>query len=141
MSVTVFFDTNVLVYRFDFSEPDKRTIARQLLDDAIAAGTAALSTQSLQEFYNVATRKFKMPSAVAKGFAHGFSRAFVVQVTPALIFAAMDRHAAGGFSFWDALIVEAAIDSGAKLLYSEDMEDGRIVDGLTIRNPFVAVNP
>lgn len=138
MSTATFFDTNVLVYRFDFSEPGKRAIAHQLLDEAIAGGTAALSTQSLQEFYNVATRKFKMPAAIAKGFASAFSRANVVQVTPPLIFAAMDRHAGGGFSFWDALIVETALDAGADVLYSEDMTDGLVIDRLTIRNPFLA---
>lgn len=132
-----FFDTNVLVYRVDFREPAKRAVAERLIDAAVVAGTAILSTQTLIEFYNSVTRKLGMPSAHAKVIAEGYGRIPLVTLTAPLIFAAMDRHAGGQFSFWDALIVEAALAGGAKVLYTEDMQDGLVVDGLTITNPFL----
>lgn len=132
----VFLDTNVLIYRIDFRAPAKREAAANLVDAALADGTAVLSTQVLQEFYSAATRKLGMPAGDARAIAAEYARAEVVQVGTPLIFAAMERHAAGGFSFWDALIVEAALAGGAALLYSEDMQDGRRVEGLAIRNPF-----
>lgn len=132
-----FFDTNVLVYRVDSREPDKREVAKRLFDQALAAGLAVLSTQTLQEFYNAATRKLGMPLAIARILAGEYSHAPVVTLSPTLILAAMDRHAAGQFSFRDALIVEAALAGGAEVLYTEDMQDGQTPDGLTIRNPFL----
>ncbi len=134
--MSVFFDSNVLVYRFDYSVPAKQAVAKQLVDSAFEAGNAMLSTQCLQEFYHVATRKFRMPSADAMGFARAYAKAKVVTVSPDVVFLAMERHATGNFSFWDALIVESALAGGARVLYSEDMHDGLQIGPLTIRNPF-----
>lgn len=135
----VFLDSNVLVYRVDYREPDKQAIASQLIDSVLAEGDAVISTQSLQEFYNATTRKLGLAPVDARRLAMSFSAAFVVQLTPQLIFAGMARHASGQFSFWDALIVEAALAGGAKVLYTEDMRDGTVVDGLRICNPFLGV--
>ena len=136
--MSVFFDSNVLIYRIDYRDAHKNAIAAALIDAALADGSAMISTQSLQEFYSAATRKLGIPAEDVKNVAVEYRRARIVQLTPKLIFAAMSRHGAGGFSFWDALIVEAALYGGAKILYSEDMQDGMRVDGLTIRNPFGA---
>lgn len=137
--MTVFFDSNVLVYRVDYKEPGKRDIASRLIDESLGRDEAMISTQSLQEFYNAATRRIGLPAREAKLVAEYYGSAHVIQVTPGLIFSAMDRHGVGGFSFWDALIVEAALAGGARVLYSEDMQDGMRVGDLVIRNPFAAV--
>ena len=132
----VYFDTNMLLYRFDHSAPRKQAIARRLLDDAIGDGSAVLSTQNLQEFYSVATAKFKMPGDIAQSFARSFARATVIQLTPDMIFAAMDRQRSGSFAFWDALVIEAALRAGVEVLYSEDMQHGQVIEGLRLHNPF-----
>lgn len=134
----VFFDTNLLVYRVDSRDPGKRDIAGQLYGTALAEGEAVLSTQTLQEFYNAATRKLGMPPAMARAVAIEYGRSHIVQLIPSLIFAAMQRHAAGNISFWDALIIEAALAGGARVLYTEDLQHGQVIDGLTITNPFLA---
>ena len=134
-----FFDSNILVYRVDFRAPAKRAVACRLFDAALLENRAILSTQSLQEFYNAATRKLGMPEQQAKAVALRYGQAAIVQLTSSLVFAAMDRHASGQFSFRDALIVEAAIAGAAETLYSEDMQDGLSIGGLTIRNPFAGI--
>jgi len=134
--VTAFLDTNILIYRIDRQAPAKQRRAQALIEQLYQSGEAMVSTQVLQEFYNMATGKLRVPSEIAAGIAKRHANGRMVQVTPALIFSAMDRHASGQFSFWDALIVEAALAGGAKLLYTEDLQDGLTVDGLTIRNPF-----
>ena len=136
--MTAFLDTNILIYRIDLLAPVKQKRAAELVNELYLAGEAVLSTQVLQEFYNTATGKFRLPPADAALAAQAHARTRVVQLTLPLIFAAMARHAGGQFSFWDALIVEAALAGGAKVLYTEDLRDGLVIDGLTIRNPFLA---
>lgn len=133
-----FLDSNILVYRAEYRAPEKRAVAAMLVSDLLAAGDAVLSTQSLHEFYNAMTRKLGLAPQDARELAMQYSAARIVQVTPVMSFAAMQRHAAGQFSFWDALIIEAALTAGCKTLYSEDMQHGLVVDGLTITNPFLA---
>lgn len=134
----VFFDTNILLYRIDYRSPLKQQVAERLLALHYEAGDVAMSTQVLQEFYSIAAGKLRVAPHLAAELVKGFACGLVIQVTPAVIFAAMTRHAEGGFSFWDALIVEAALTAGARVLYSEDMQHGRVIDGrLTLCNPFL----
>lgn len=138
MSGKYFADTNILVYAFDNSEPEKQKIALQLLEKYGNAGELAVSTQVLQEFFAVVTRKLKPPleADVAQQLVQSFSRYPVEQVTPQLIDKAIDRYRRESFSFWDSLVVEAAISNGSKILLSEDMQDGRKIEQLIIKNPF-----
>lgn len=134
----VFFDSNILLYGVDDKEPTKQRQAQPLLVEHYAAEQAVISTQVLQEFYNIATGKLRIRTERAAQLVREYAGAQVVQVTPSLIFDAMARHERGGFSFWDALIVEAALLGGCSVLYSEDMQDGLKIAGLTIRNPFTS---
>lgn len=134
-----FLDTNVLVYRVDFAEPLKQQRAVQLVTRLFQAGEAVLSTQVLQEFYNTATSKLGLGSDDAAGAVRRLTGVPVIQVNVPILHAAMQRHAGGQFSFWDALIVEAALAGGCQTLYSEDMQDGFVVDGMTIENPFAGL--
>lgn len=134
-----FLDSNVLVYRVDYRESVKQAVAARLVDALMASGDAVISTQSLQEFYNAMTRKLGLDAAHARALALNYAAANVVLLTTPLIFAAMARHAGGQFSFWDALIIEAALAGGARVLYTEDLQHGLVVDGLTISNPFLPV--
>ena len=133
-----FFDTNVLIYTVDATAPVKQARAIELLGETAAAANGMISTQVLQEFYNTITRKLNVPPSSAARIARRFGQFRTIGMTSEIVFAAMDRHTRGGVSFWDALIVEAAIAGGADTLYSEDMHDGLVVDRLTICNPFLA---
>lgn len=133
-----FFDSNILVYLFDRSSPQKREIARGLLKDHAADGDILLSTQVLQEFYVTVTRKLKPPldpDDAAHAIA-GFADLPTVQIDNMLIQTAIRRSQSSQLSFWDGLIVQAALAGGASTLYSEDLQDGQIFDGLEVKNPF-----
>lgn len=141
MNVKYFADTNVLVYAFDSSEPEKQKIAQQLLERHGNAGELTVSTQVLQEFFVISTRKLAEPlsAETAQQLVQAFSRYPIEQVTPRLIDKAIDRHRRESFSFWDSLVVEAALSSGSEVLLSEDMQDGRKINQLIIKNPFSEV--
>ncbi len=138
--VRSFFDTNVLVYLFDSSSPEKQTVARELFAEEVRSGRAGLSTQVLQEFFVVVTRKLEVPLDLdtAERAVRDLAELPIVQVDRAMILSAVSRCRERSFSFWDALIVEAALSWGAQILYSEDFQHGFRVDGrLEIRNPFL----
>jgi predicted nucleic acid-binding protein len=136
-----FVDTNVLLYAHDASETGKQPIARALLEELWADRSGVLSTQVLQEFYVVATRKFKPPMrrSEARELIALYATWSVVQVDVGLIVDAAALEERARLSFWDALIVEAARRAGATRLASEDLQDGRRFAGLVIEDPFGAV--
>src|SRR5919108_3352674 len=133
-----FLDTNVLVYAHDRSETRKQPIAEALLDDLWRTRGGAVSTQVLQEFYVVATRKFDPPMrrGAAREIMALYGEWTTVQVDVALILAASELEERHGFSFWDALVVEAARRCGAARLLTEDLQAGRRVGGVSVENPF-----
>lgn len=136
-----FFDTNILVYLFDANAADKQTAARRLWERACRDAVPALSTQVLQEFLVTVTKAVNqgLPMASAREAALEFAAmAEVVTATVPLIVAATQRVEASGFSFWDALIVESAIDCGASILWTEDLQDGQRFGKLAVVNPFAA---
>ena len=134
-----FFDTNVLVYLFDNSEPEKKARAQEVFEREAETGRAALSTQVLQEFYVNVTRKLRtpLPIEVAEERVRDFSGRPLVLVGAPLILAAIARSRRLGFSFWDALILEAALSAGADRLLTEDLQHGQVIEGLTVENPFL----
>ena len=136
-----FVDTNVLVYAYDDEAGARRETAKELLAGLWRTGSGSLSTQVLQEFYSVVTgRKFRRPLARdrASAIVAAYSEWCDVPTEPQLIVAASRLEEEHRFSFWDALIVEAAIRAGADRLLTDDMQDGRRLGRLTIENPFAA---
>jgi len=133
-----FLDTNVLVYLFDHGAPGKREIARELIKGHGTDADLVLSTQVLQEFYVVVTRKLAVPlqPEQAERAVRDLARLPVVPASVDLVLAAVARSRRGDLSFWDAMIVEAALRAGAAELLSEDLQDGREFEGLRVRNPF-----
>ena len=133
-----FFDTNVLVYLFDADSPDKRKRARKLFGNHTGAGDIILSTQVLQEFYVTVTRKLARPldAGTALEAVSSFAELSIVQIDTKLVLAAIHRSRQSQISFWDALVVQAAIEGHASTLYSEDLQHGQLIDGLRIINPF-----
>lgn len=133
-----FVDTNVLVYAHDSSEARKQPMALALLDRLWATRSGTLSTQILQEFYAVATRKFDPPMSrrEAREIVALYATWPVIQVDVPLILTASQLEEQHKLSFWDALVVEAARRSGATRLVTEDLQGGRLIGGIKIENPF-----
>lgn len=134
-----FFDTNVLLYMYDDDEPRKKATAIGVFDRAVGDGQAILSTQVQQEFYVNATRKLATPLSPERAAARvrDFARLPLVRVDENMVLAAIVRSQHMLLSFWDALIVEAALSAGADRLLTEDLQHGQEIEGLTIENPFL----
>lgn len=134
----VFVDTNVLVYLFDTDAPEKQAESRSLLERLGKQAGVVLSTQVLQEFYVSVTRKLArpLPPADALKAARDLSAFHVVQVDPPMIFRAIGLSQQEQTSFWDALIIRAALESDCAKLMSEDLQHGRQFENLVIHNPF-----
>lgn len=135
----VFFDTNIFVYLFDQDAPAKKARARSLLERESGRNDALTSTQVLQEFYVTITKKLAqpLPHEQAERAMRDMARLHLVQVNVPLIFAAVKTSRRFGLSFWDALIIEAAREGGAEYLLSEDLQNGQVIHGVEIRNPFL----
>jgi len=133
-----FVDTNVLAYAHDKAETRRQPVAQALLDALWTTRTGLLSTQTLQEFYVVATRKFDPPMSrrAAREIVALYGTWPVVQVDVALILTASQLEERHELSFWDALVVEAASVGGAKRLVTEDLQDGRRIGGIRVEDPF-----
>lgn len=132
-----FFDTNLLVYADAADEPARQALAIQLIKTHRAEGTAVLSTQVLQEFVNVVLRKLKLPVPLIRERLSLYARFDLVPATLEIIEGALALHALRGTSFYDSLILHAAIASGCSVLYTEHLQDGALIGGVKIVNPFV----
>lgn len=133
-----FFDTNVLVYAQDPTEPGKRAIARELIEDAIGRDTFMVSTQVLLEFYATMLRRQLLSPAAALALVRVWAEQEVVAATPQLLVHGFELQQSHRLSVWDALIVQAALDGGCETLYSEDLQHARRFGGLSVVNPFLA---
>lgn len=127
----VFLDTNVLVYAHDASEPRKRDVARELLLGHLGTGTLRTSTQALAEYFSVVTGKgeVRLDAGAAAWLIERLPADAVVAPGLRTLRAAARLCAAAGLSIWDALIVEAAREAGADVLYTEDARVLRAVNG------------
>lgn len=130
-------DTNILVYADTGDDPRRQQRALQLIREHRLGGHAVLSVQVLQEFANVALRKLRLPPALVRERLSFYQRFELVPTTPALIEGALDLHVLHGLSFYDALVVQAALAGGCQRLLTEDLQHGARVKGLQIVNPFL----
>ena len=134
--MTAFFDTNVLVYSVT-ADPRKSAA------DRVLARGGFISAQVLNEFANVARNKLRKDWTEIEYAIERFCRAVddVVHLTRETNASALRLARDHGLSFYDALIVASAQEAGCDTLYTEDMQHGRAIGGLTIRNPFLARTP
>lgn len=135
-----FLDTNILVYSLATHEPQKQPLAAALIQQALATRRGCISTQVIQEFLNVATRRADPIFSISEVSdylnkvlwplcLHFPSNAFYER--------ALQIRYETSYSFYDALIVAAAVQLGCERLVTEDLQHGRVVQGVTILNPFV----
>ena len=133
---TSFVDTNVLVYVFDDDSPRKQETARRILDEE--ADRVVLSTQVLGEFYATVTRKLAKPLTPSRAIdaVDALSALPVRGLGPETVRAAVRRSASSRLSYWDALIIETALDAAATVLLTEDLQHGQTFGRLRVLNPF-----
>lgn len=138
MSDRYFLDTNILIYSFDDTDGRKRDRARALIADALA-GPGVISFQVVQEFLNVALRKFSKPMTAQQ--ARDYLDAVLVplcrvQSEPELYRDALAAQQRWRFSFYDSLVVAAALRSRCSILYSEYLQHGQAIGDLVVIDPF-----
>ena len=137
-AVRTFVDTNILIYAFTADDPAKQETALKALEYCLPV----ISTQVIREFSNVILRKTDIDLQTIKEIVSEITEvAYLVNEELGLIFAALDIHKRYKFSFYDSLIIAAAISSKCQVLLSEDMQDGQIInEELIIVNPFKNVS-
>jgi predicted nucleic acid-binding protein len=140
MSATDFLDTNILVYAVDLDNPEKRPIAQRIIANALADQTAVISFQVVQETLQALTRKSRVvaTSEDAQDFLlNVLTPLWQVHPSTTIYARALNVQSRFGFSFYDSLILAAALESGCKRVLTEDLQHGQHVDGLRIENPFL----
>ena len=134
-----FLDTNILVYQFDRDNKIKQKKSQVLIEQLLKNNQAVISSQVMQEFVNVSLKKFKttiLPEELEMFMTDILKP--LCQHFPSYDFykRAIKLFRAYSLNYYDALILQAAIDLGCQTLYSEDLQDGQKFGGLTIVNPF-----
>jgi len=135
-----FLDTNVLLYTFDSSAPEKQKRAGEAIGQR-ATADLVVSTQVLQEFYVNATRKLRPPMSPeeASREVDALTSLEVVPSDARFVRSAIDLAQRVDLSLWDALVVRAASVAGCEVLLSEDLNAGQVIDGVRVENPFAEV--
>lgn len=139
-----FFDSNVLVYLFDRSDEQKRSRAEELVHRGIASGDGCISFQVVQETLNVVTRKLDPPATgeqAARFLDQVLAPLWRGGPSLALYRRTLELGSRFRLSFYDSMIVAAALEAGCERLWSEDLQDGMRIDGLTITDPFAHPDP
>ena len=137
MTRPAFFDTNILVYADDISEPARQARAIQVITRYRRADLMMVSIQVLQEYFAAATRKLHVEAETAQRKVELLARSRVVRFTEEDVIAAIELHRLRRISFWDAMIVHAARQGGADVLFSEDLQHGAVMAGVRVENPFL----
>jgi predicted nucleic acid-binding protein len=131
-----FLDTNLLVYSDDRSDKRRARTAIEVIEAALSGGDGVISTQVLQEYYSVTTRRLGTDPGVARRKIELYARMDVVQVDVSMIVEAIDLQRVHVMSFWDALILSAAGRGSCTTLLTEDLSAGRMIAGILIVDPF-----
>jgi predicted nucleic acid-binding protein len=136
-----FLDTNIFVYSFDSNDAKKSTIARDLIQNALKEQVGCVSSQVIQEFLNVSTKKFSPPLEAKDSLKY----LNTVLAPLCEIFTSLDLYRKTietaerwKYSFYDSMIITAAIQLNCSILYSEDLQHSQKIQSITIINPFLS---
>jgi len=136
-----FLDSNIFVYAFQSADLRKQQVADKLVAEALAEQTALISFQVVQETLNVLTRKLSPPMSAFDALSYleqTLQPLWQVQPSAELYRTGLRLQTRYGFSFYDSLIIAAALSAGCSRLLSEDLQHGQRIEGLVIENPFRA---
>ena len=140
MSARFFIDTNIIVYSFDLSVPNKQLIAQELIAMALTSSEGVISSQVFQEFVNFALKTKTNPMTLeqVQRYSNKVLRALCrVQSSFTLYQSAFSIKEKTKFSWYDSLIIAGALEAECEILYSEDLQHSQKIQGLLIRNPFL----
>lgn len=135
-----FIDTNIFVYAFNNDNPEKNKIAIGLIKSAIIEHRGCISYQVIQEFINVSTKKFEVPLSIIdckKYLDSVLVPLCEVFTSVELYHRALEMMERWQYSFYDSLIITAAVKADCKILYTEDLQHNQRIQSLTIINPFI----
>ena len=130
-----FIDTNILLYCYSKTEPDKKTKAMEVSDGT----NVYISTQVLNEFSNVLSKKFKLGwNEILNSIKEVTANYFIFINHPDTIKSACAIANKYQFSYYDSLIIASALEADCKILYTEDLQHNQLIEGkLRIINPFI----
>jgi predicted nucleic acid-binding protein len=138
-------DTNVVVYAYDLDDPIKHTIAHELIEHLSNQGRLVFSAQVFNEFCSAMMspkRKTRLaPAQLLVILSELAATGEVVPVIPELTLRALEAMPRYAFSFWDALIWASAVENRITVIYTEDFQEGRVVEGVRFVNPFASATP
>jgi predicted nucleic acid-binding protein len=138
----VIVDTNIFVYCFDMDEGEKHERAKQFVATLFRGGQLLLTVQILHEFYSTVTHPKKQIKLSHDAAAHYIQQLVgasqVVSLELSMTLSALDAVKKHGLSFWDALIWAAAKEHQVPVIYTEDFQHNREIDGVRFINPFVS---
>lgn len=139
MTDKCFVDTNILVYAYNADEAEKHAQASALIKDLWDQNTGVLSLQVLQEFYVTVTQKISQPisSSEARVIIEDHLAVWeIIEPTASTLMVALEAQTNYQLHFWDAMIFAAAKEARAKVIYTEDLQHGRKIEGVQFINPF-----
>jgi len=133
----IFIDTNILVYAHDVDAGGKHRIAKAVLMELWEKHTGVLSVQVLQEFYVTMTRKVlrPLPSNRVRNIIRDYLAWHIEINDSGSILTASQIEENYKISFWDALIIAAALKAGVGKILTEDLKSGQMIEGILIENP------
>jgi predicted nucleic acid-binding protein len=140
MNDSFFIDTNIFVYSVLLAEQQKRAVALELVDRAISTGKGVVSYQVVQEFFSVAIRHYAQPMSLAECeeyLSTIFRPLLAIHSSQSLYVAALDLTRRYSLSWYDSLIVAAALEADCRILYTEDLQHGQQFQKLRVVNPFL----
>ncbi|HLE41164.1 MAG TPA: PIN domain-containing protein [Nitrospirota bacterium] len=139
MTAKYLVDTNLLVYAYDRSDPEKQAKAVEILDELVKNGTGILSPQVLSEFYTVVTRKLAAPLTPQEGYTSisNYIRSWnMVDLTGLVVLEAVRGVRDHRLSYWDSLIWATAKMNQISTVLSEDFSSNSVIEGVRFTNPF-----
>ncbi|HDI60613.1 MAG TPA: PIN domain-containing protein [Desulfobacteraceae bacterium] len=137
MTATIFVDTNILIYAHDIEAGPRHKKALELVRGLWEKGGGVISVQVLQEFYVNITRKVPapLPRPLARSLVETYACWPLVTPDPADLLKASEIEERYRLSFWDAMIVAAAVKARAATLWTEDLSHESLIEGIRVVNP------
>ena len=139
MNADYFIDTNIFIYQIEVLDEKKSAKANSIIRRGVETGCGCISFQVIQECLNTVLRKAEIPLNAAQTrdyLDNVLAPLYQVPATLELYRRALDIQSRYRYGFYDALIIAAALDAGCTVLYSEDIQNGQQIEGLTVRDPF-----
>jgi predicted nucleic acid-binding protein len=140
MSASFFLDTNVFAYEYAGVSPGKQAVANALIERALEDNVGVISFQVVQEFFSVAFRRFNPPMTPPEAeeyLAITLAQFRTIHSSYALYQSALELSRSYSLSWYDSLIVAAALEAECQILYTEDLQHGQKFGSLKVQNPFV----